>query len=340
MSGARQPIVRHWRIGLTAAASAVAGVVAVVLPLPLELDTFATRAFAAVTSATVVLVCALTLVLLPSSRRRAVSIAVSAAALLSGTLAFVATGNIQRACTARYAGQTVVAGTELTPLARLDLAAHPDQTRDELLFDAGGQAETIWTRESIDRCRRQLAATWFLPIPLVVLGLVAAAQALPSTTWPASAGRRPSLTPAAGTPPDAGIAYDAFVSYRHQEPDATVARELVESLEADGYRVAIDERDFRVNESFLTEMERCIRQSRFTVAIVSSQYLQSGNCEEEAIICKILDMGERRRRLIPIFIETVPTPVWLHGIVGIDATKPDPLVDPLERLKATLGAAS
>ncbi len=59
----------------------------------------------------------------------------------------------------------------------------------------------------------------------------------------------------------------------------------------------------------------------------------------KAIICKILDMGERRRRLIPIFLEPATTPVWLDGSVGIDAAKPDPLVDPFDRLKATLGAA-
>ena len=28
---------------------------------------------------------------------------------------------------------------------------------------------------------------------------------------------------------------------------------------------------------------------------------------------------------------------WLYGIVGIDCTKRDPLVDPFDKLKATLG---
>jgi hypothetical protein len=116
------------------------------------------------------------------------------------------------------------------------------------------------------------------------------------------------------------------------------ARQLLDTLEAEGYRVAIDERDFPANASFLLEMERCVRQSRFTVAIISSRYLNSDNCQEEAIICKVLDMGDRTRRLIPLLIEPVSMPAWLYGIVGIDCTKADALVDPFDRLKATIGA--
>jgi hypothetical protein len=132
--------------------------------------------------------------------------------------------------------------------------------------------------------------------------------------------------------------YDVFVSYRHGGADNAFATELVSALEADGYRVCIDERDFRANSSFLEEMERSVRESRFTVALISSRYLESGNTLEEAIICKVLDMGDRQRRLIPIVIEQVAMPVWLYGIVGIDVTKRDPLVDPFDKLKATLGA--
>jgi len=132
--------------------------------------------------------------------------------------------------------------------------------------------------------------------------------------------------------------YDVFVSYRHEGVDRNFATALVSALEADGYKVAIDERDFPANASFLQEMERSIRESRFTVAVISPRYLQSGNCEEEAIICKVLDMGDRKRRLIPLLIEPVSMPAWLYGIVGIDWTRADPLVDPFDKLRATLGA--
>jgi hypothetical protein len=338
MSASGQRLARTWRTWVLPAAAALGAVLTIVLPLPRELDTAPVRTIGAAATAAIVLVVALGVVLLPSPRRRLGWSLVAVAALVAGIAAFGAANDAGRDCTARYVGHTVVAGTELTPLARDELAERPGQTRDELLFDATGRAEHVWTRQSIDRCRARLAATWFLPVPLLVLCLVAAAQALPGTVRPPIAPPGAKASARDTAMPSGDILYDVFVSYRHEGPDQTFARDLLASLEADGYRVAIDERDFQVNESFLVEMERCIRQSRFTVAIVSERYLQSGNCEEEAIICRILDMGERRRRLIPIFIDRVAAPVWLHGIVGIDATGPDPLVDPLDRLKATLGA--
>lgn len=126
--------------------------------------------------------------------------------------------------------------------------------------------------------------------------------------------------------------YDVFISYRHQEPDKSFARDLLKRLEAAGLKVAIDERDFDPVATFLEEMERCIKESRYTLAVMSPRYLESGNCAEEAIICKVLDMAERRRRIIPLVIEAVAMPVWLYNIVGISFTDTNPLVEPHAKL--------
>ena len=195
----------------------------------------------------------------------------------------------------------------------------------------------IWTRPSIGRCSAFISSTYFLWIPFLVVCLLATAQAVPTTIlapvrWDAPA---PQVGTKAGK--DAPIRYDVFMSYRHDRVDKKFTTDLVSALEAEGYLVAIDERDFPANASFLQEMERCVRESRFTLAVISSRYLESGNTEEEAIIAKVLDMGDRKRRLIPLVIEPVSMPAWLYGIVGIDWTKRDPLVDPFEKLKATLG---
>ncbi len=131
--------------------------------------------------------------------------------------------------------------------------------------------------------------------------------------------------------------YHAFISYRRQEPDKSFARGLLRDLENTGYTVAIDERDFDANASFLQEMERCIKESDFTLCVVSPRYFQSGNCEEEAVICKVLDMAERKRRLVPLILDAVKMPVWMYDIVGIDFTDKDPLVPPFEKLVKTLG---
>ena len=84
--------------------------------------------------------------------------------------------------------------------------------------------------------------------------------------------------------------------------------------------MAIDFRDFAPNQHFLSEMERCIKESRFVLCVVTSQYLDSDHCVEEAIISKTLDMADRRKRLVPLIFERVELPVWLHGLVGIDFT--------------------
>ena len=84
-------------------------------------------------------------------------------------------------------------------------------------------------------------------------------------------------------------------------------------------------------------MERCVRESRFTLAVISPRYFESGNTVEESVICKVLGLQERRRRLIPLIIEKVEMPYWLYNIVGINVTSDDPLVDPMSRLVKTLG---
>ena len=143
---------------------------------------------------------------------------------------------------------------------------------------------------------------------------------------------RPAITPPAVGRTQAGTpVYDAFISYRHTEPDKSHAIDLLESLERRGLRVAIDFRDFAANEHFLSEMERCIKESRYVLCVITSHYLASDHTSEEAIISKTLDMADRRKRLVPLVFERVDLPVWLHGLVGIDFTE-SASVEPTERL--------
>ena len=328
---------RHRRVWLAAGAALLAGIAAALVPQPPAIADAAGGtpwAFAALASAAIVTLAILPFVVWRSAARPRVWVAMAVLSLALGLASFAAGGYAQRACTARYGDKPVVIGTDLTPLGGTYRQANPALSSDDLLFDAAGVPERIWTRSSIGRCTVFISSTYFLWIPFLAVCLVATAQAVPTSIlapmrWDAPAARAHAELP---------ILYDVFVSYRHEGEDQRFARDLVSALEADGYRVAIDERDFPANASFLQEMERAIRQSRFTVAVISPRYLESGNTEEEAIITKVLDMGDRKRRLIPLVIEPVSLPVWLYGIVGIDWTKRDPLVDPFDKLKSTLGA--
>ena len=341
MTNGARLLGRHKRMWLAVVAVLLAGIAAALAHPPAvmaEAEAGSRWTFAALASAAIVALAILPFIVWRSLARPKIWVAAAVAALALGVGSFSAGGYALGACTARYADKPVIIGTALTTLGAAYKRANPELSSDDLLFDAAGVPERIWTRPSIGRCSTFIRSTYFLWIPFLVVCLLATAQAVPTTIL--SPVRWDAPAPPVGTKfgPEVPARYDVFVSYRHDGIDRNFAIELVSALEADGYRVAIDERDFPANASFLQEMERSVRESRFTVAVISSRYLQSGNCQEEAIICKVLDMGDRRRRLIPLLIEPVSMPAWLYGIVGIDCTKRDPLIDPFDKLKATLGA--
>jgi TIR domain len=132
--------------------------------------------------------------------------------------------------------------------------------------------------------------------------------------------------------------YDVFLSYRHREADEVFMRQLLSELKAAGYKVAVDKLDFRANQPVLHEMERCAKESRFTVGIITQRYFDSGFTDNEMVIQQTLDMAQRQRRYIPVIAEAgVTMPTWMFGIAGVDYTEVDPLEPPLERLKKALG---
>ena len=131
--------------------------------------------------------------------------------------------------------------------------------------------------------------------------------------------------------------YDAFISYRRQEPDKAFARWLLKELNAAGYTVAFDEIDFSPQETFLNEMERCCRESRLVLAVISPRYFESGNTDMEATITTVQGMSDRNNRFIPLIYESVQRPTWMYSLVGINFADADPLVPPLDRLKAAMG---
>jgi hypothetical protein len=326
---------RRRRVVLVVAALGLAAVAAALAPRPAALTgpEIGERGFAALASAAIVAVAVLPLLVWRDEIAPAAWVVAAAAALALGISAFVAAGYAARECSARYGQTSVVIGTRMTEVGAAYRKANPELSNDDLLFDAAGRAERVWTPESIARCRAIVAGSHFLWIPFLIVCLLSTAQVFPATRLSPvrERGGSPTVTP------EVVLRYDAFLSYRHEGADKAFAAELLEALESDGYRVAIDERDFHANASFLLEMERCVRESRFTLAVISRRYLDSDNTQEEAIISRVLDLSDRRRRLIPIVIERAPMPAWLYGIVGIDFTKSDPVVDPFDKLKATLG---
>jgi len=95
--------------------------------------------------------------------------------------------------------------------------------------------------------------------------------------------------------------YDFFVSYRHREPDKSWVRNtLVTNLERKGLRAFIDYRDFKLGAPLVTEMARAVEESRFTLAIITTAYLQSNFTELENVMAKQLGLEKSHIRLIGI----------------------------------------
>src|SRR4029453_12107511 len=116
--------------------------------------------------------------LLGSRHRRASAIALASAAwlLALGMAAYLYAGSVQGRCIVQYNGRSVFIGTELTKDVGVPFrTAHPEETDADLLDNASGDAATVWTRESIERCRSRVASTYFLWIPCLMASLASAA---------------------------------------------------------------------------------------------------------------------------------------------------------------------
>lgn len=95
--------------------------------------------------------------------------------------------------------------------------------------------------------------------------------------------------------------YDVFISYRQQEPDKSWVRgELLRRLKREGFRVCIDFESFRLGAALLEEMERAVIESRYTLAVLSPEYLAGRFTKIENLMADHLGLEESRRRLLAV----------------------------------------
>jgi hypothetical protein len=184
MSRGARLLGRHRRVWLTVAAVLLAAIAAALTPPPeatAAAEAGGRWAFAALASAAIVTLAILPFFVWRDAARPKIWVATAVAALVLGLGSFYAGGNAQRACTARYANSAVTIGTDLTPLGAKYKSENPELSSDELLFDAAGVPERIWTRPSIGRCSAFVSSTYFLWIPFLVVCVLATAQAVPTT---------------------------------------------------------------------------------------------------------------------------------------------------------------
>jgi hypothetical protein len=100
-----------------------------------------------------------------------------------------------------------------------------------------------------------------------------------------------------------------FVSYRHVEPDQTLARRIVEALSAAGHAVFWDT-DHKVGQRWAEVIERNLRDSRVFVVLVSQESMRSDMVREEVRLAHELSkQPQQPLAILPIrvaYLGTLP----------------------------------
>jgi hypothetical protein len=121
-----------------------------------------------------------------------------------------------------------------------------------------------------------------------------------------------------------GFAYDVFLSYRQQEPDKTWVRKVLRPrLEADGLRVCIDHRDFRLGAPLVLEMARAVEESRYTLSVLTPAYLDSNFTELESVLAEHLGVERSERRLLAVLREPCEPRLGMRARLWLDMTDDD-----------------
>jgi hypothetical protein len=146
------------------------------------------------------------------------------------------------------------------------------------------------------------------------------------------------MTPIPDTFPS--FEFDAFISYRHQQPDqAWVRDKLVPALEAEDLKICVDFRNFRLGRSIIKEMERGVESSKFTVAVLSPAWLASNFTELESLLSEHLGLEQSQRRFICILYQPCQPRLGIRANIWLDMTDEQKFTDGLTVLVQELRSA-
>jgi hypothetical protein len=128
---------------------------------------------------------------------------------------------------------------------------------------------------------------------------------------------------------------DLFISYAHE--DEARVQPLVSAFEQRGWSVFWDHR-IPAGQTWRTYIGRHLNEARCVIVAWSRHSVESKWVAEEA------DEGQKRDRLIPIFLDAVDPPIGFRGVQAADLTdwqpgQPSPRFDQLiQDIKSILGS--
>ncbi len=144
-----------------------------------------------------------------------------------------------------------------------------------------------------------------------------------------------SPTPAQQPPSTDDTRYDAFISYSHVD-SAFVVGILLARMEALGLTMCIDVRDFEPGAPSVTEIERCVVNSRKTLLVLTPSYVASEWGDLENVLVQTLDPANRARRLIPLLVKPCDLPLRIRALTYVDLMAEADWEGQLDRLAAAI----
>lgn len=145
-------------------------------------------------------------------------------------------------------------------------------------------------------------------------------------------GGKPPILPKP-MPEQGDFVYDVFLSYRQREPEKSWVRKvLVPGLEAEGIKVCIDYRDFRLGAPLIAEMQRAVEQSHYSLAVLTPAYLQSNFTEFENTLAQHLGLEKGQRRLLAIMREECKPELRMRAQLWLDMSDDDEFEMNIQRL--------
>lgn len=132
-----------------------------------------------------------------------------------------------------------------------------------------------------------------------------------------------------------GNEYDAFLSYA--EADAEwVTNVVVPRLEELKIKLCLEERDFALGGVLIDEMERAVTTSRYTVCVLSPEYLESTFPRFQSDLGRFEAEESRTNCYIPLVRKPCKQPMSIRMLARLDVSK-ERLVDAaLQRLAVEL----
>ncbi|MCB0129109.1 MAG: toll/interleukin-1 receptor domain-containing protein, partial [Caldilineaceae bacterium] len=138
--------------------------------------------------------------------------------------------------------------------------------------------------------------------------------------------------------PEPSALYDLYVVYA-PEDESWATDFLIPGLAAVGVRIA-SETSFALGAPLVTEIERMIQQSRYTLLIISPAFSADLLNEYAELLAMFNSVGVRRWNVIPLLLANVRLPPRLAQLVPLNAVDRAAHPTVLARLCKQLGYAA